>query len=142
MLPDSEDIDKEQIEIFLLHIKERYARIKKKYNKFSDFEKGEARSRTLALYSDLVDLICFLDSSDSTVDELPQQQLVILSQLFSHTTKFLDVFMNEESISSNDLELILESLDGMEDGFEEISIELRQAINKNTNNNNNGFTII
>ena len=141
MLPDSEDIEEEQIEIFLLRIKERYAKIKKKYNKFSDFEKGEARSRTLALYSDLVDLICYLDTSGSTIDVLPQQQLVILSQLFSHTTKFLDVFMNEESLSNNDLELILESLDGMEEGFEEISIELRQAINKDTNNND-GFTVI
>ena len=141
MIPDPDELEEDQLALFLLLINERYDTMQEKYNKFSDFEKGDARSRTLALYSDLVDLICFLDNSGSTIESLPQQQLVILSQLFSHTTKFLDLFMSEETISKSDLELIVGSLDGMEDGFEDISMELRQAVALGTNNNG-GFTVI
>ncbi len=141
MIPDPEELEDEQIAMFLLQIKQRYDTIKKTYNKFTDFEKGEARSRTLRLYSNLVELICSLDNSGATIEALPQQQLVILSQLFSHTTKFLDVLITEDSITKNDIDLIIESLDGMEDGYEDISTELNHAI-ANSNSNNGGFTII
>ena len=49
--------------------------------------------------------------------------------------------MTDDEMAKNDLELIQESLDGMEEGYEEVSQELRQAMNTGTPNNG-GFTVI
>ncbi len=139
MIPKKSPLDEDHKSTFLLHIKERYDKLEKKYNRFLDFEKGKVRSISLELYSDLVQLICELDSCGIPVASLPQQQLVIVSQLFSHTTKFLEAFMTESSLSKEDLEMIQTSLDGMLESFDEVSSELTTAMGKS---NKSGFTII
>ncbi len=139
MVPNKDILDSEKEKTFLLHIEERYDKIAKTYNRFIDFEKGETRSRSLELYSDLIKLICELDSCGLPVSSLPQQQLVIVAQLFSHTTKFLEAFMSEMSLSKDDIQMISTSLDGMTESFEDVSADLIIAMGKN---NSDGFSII
>ncbi len=139
IIPDKTTLDEIQIKTFMLHIQERYDKLVSKYNRFLDFEKGQVRSSSLELYSSLVKLICELDSCGIPVASLPQQQLVIVSQLFSHTTKFLEAFMTESNLSKEDIAMISTSLDGMLESFDEVSEDLTLAMGKK---NVDGFTII
>ncbi len=139
MIPDKTLLDDDQTENFMLHIRDRYDKLVKKYNRFLDFEKGKVRSISLELYSSLVKLICELDSCGIPVASLPQQQLVIVSQLFSHTTKFLEAFMTETNLSKDDIVMISTSLDGMIESFDEVSTDLTRAMGTK---NIDGFTII
>ncbi len=139
MIPNKDTLNYNQESLFLEHIQERYQKLIKTYNRFIDFEKGEIRSRSLELYTSLIKLICELDSCGLPVSSLPQQQLVIVAQLFSHTTKFLEAFMAEMALSKDDLTMISTSLDGMEESFEDVASELTFAMGKN---NKDGFSII
>ncbi len=139
MVPKKTRLEKDQIKAFLSILEERYEKIIKTYNRFLDFEKGEVRSRSLELYSELINLICDLDSCGMPASSLPQQQLVIVSQLFSHTTKFLEAFMTEVFLSKEDITMISSSLDGMSESFDEVSIDLIAAMGKK---NKDGFSII
>ncbi len=139
MIPDTSTLNSDAAKSFKLHIENRYDKMNKKYNRFLDFEKGKVRSRSLELYSALIKLICELDSCSVPVASLPQQQLVIVSQLFSHTTKFLEAFMSETNLSKDDLVMIDTSLDGMTESFEEVAAELTIAMG---NKSKHGFTIV
>ena len=74
----------------------------------------------MALYSALVGLICELDSCGLNADVFPQQDLVILSQLFAHTGRLIEVLLYQESMSESDLSSASASLEGMEYSFEDI----------------------
>ncbi len=139
MIPEKNALYEEQSKVFINLIQERYEKLEKKYNRFLDFETGEVRSRSLELYSALVSLICELDTCGLPASSLPQQQLVIVSQLFSHTTKFIEAFMTEVHLSKDDITMISSSLDGMTESFDDVSSELTLAMGKK---NIDGFTII
>ncbi len=139
IIPDKAALPAKKVSSFLIHVQERFDKLKKKYNRFIDFEKGEIRSRSLDLYSQLVKLICELDTCGLSVESLPQQQLVIVSQLFSHTTKFLEAFMADAQLSKDDIEMISSSLDGMVESYEDISTDLRQSM---VHKKRDGFSIV
>ncbi len=120
----------EQKEV-LLNIEKRNDILKKNYNRFSDFSIAELRKRILDLFSQVNTLFCDIACSGLNVSLFPQQELVVLSQLYGHLVRLLDEVENiftREQIPIDDISL---SLDGMVETFEDIRGNLEFALNSN-----------
>lgn len=117
-----------QRSLLILHLERQHAIIKKTYNWFADYEIGDVRSQALKLYSQLLSLICELDRCNIPVDRFPQQELVILSQLYSHTGKLIEALLFQKGISEKDISAASLSLEGMYFSLGEIKEPLRAAL--------------
>lgn len=124
IVPETCLLEKWQSKTFLLHIEARYAILAKTYNRFSDFQKAGVRSDALRLYSALLHLMCALDSCGLPIHAFPQQDLVILSQLFAHAGRLIEVILYQEDMSDKELDAAAASLDGMYGSFEDIEENL------------------
>ena len=113
----------------LLHLEKRRAIIARNYNWFADFETGKLRSDLLDLYMALFAYIDELDSLGSQ-GQLPQQPLLILSQLFGHVARMLESLVFPVSLSDKDFSGMKLSLEGMQFTFEELQEELTAPIRK------------
>lgn len=139
ILPDDSFLSSFQRSLFILHLERQHDIIKKTYNWFADYEIGEIRSRALKLYSQLLCLICELDRCNVPVDRFPQQELVILSQLYSHTGKLIEALLFQKGISDKDISAANLSLEGMYFSFGEIQAPLRAALKQH---HKNAFSIV
>ena len=83
-------------------------------------------------------IICELDRCTDAVADMPQQELVILSQLFGHTSKLIESLLFQPNVSDKDLSTFRLSLEGMEFSFGEIRKPLEAVIKKDRMN---GFSI-
>lgn len=117
--------------LLLLHIKQRHDIISKQYNRFADYEIGELRHSTLNLYSRVLMLVCELDRCQQPVQSLPQNEIVILSQLFGHTGKIIESISYQENVTAKDIDSLRLSLEGMEFAFSEIEGLLKEAVEEN-----------
>jgi hypothetical protein len=113
----------------LLHLTERNGILRRTYNWFADQTAGPVRERALALYEKVALLVYKIDCTGNTLEKYPQQELVILSQLYSNITRILESIANNDHIDE-DAEAMLMSLDGMEMNFEDIEDELEYAVEK------------
>jgi len=129
----------DQHRFFLLHINSRHDILKKSYNWFADFTIGETRRRALALYSEASALVFEIDRSATNLERYPQQELVILSQIFSHVMRILEILELNSGTTSEDIDEILLSLEGMECNFDGISNELIDMVETEKRN---GFVVI
>ncbi len=85
----------------------------------------------LKLFSNVNELVCDIAGSNVSVMDFPQQELVILSQLFSHIVHLLEDVENlvlREQFPVDDVSL---SLNGMEETFEDIVYTLKSALESN-----------
>ena len=125
--------------LVLLNIEKRNDILKTMYNQFSDYPVAEIRKSILALFSKVSELFCAIGGSGIAVETFPQQELVILSQLYSHIVRLLDeienVFMRQ-NFPVEDVEL---SLEGMEETFDDISGILISSLECNRSK---GFGIV
>lgn len=115
----------------LLNIEKRHDIIKKNYNSFSDYGVASIRRRILELFTHVNELVCDIAGSNVSVTEFPQQELVILSQLFSHVAHLLEDVENlvlRETFPVDDVSL---SLDGMEETFDDIVYTLKSTVERN-----------
>ena len=131
-------LNRMQEELFLLHLHRLHGIIRKSYNKFADYKIGKIRQDTLSFYSELLMIICELDRCTDAVADMPQQELVILSQLFGHTSKLIESLLFQPNVSDKDLSTFRLSLEGMEFSFGEIRKPLEAVIKKDRMN---GFSI-
>ena len=113
----------------LLHLERRRAIISRNYNWFADFETGKLRAELLDLY---MALFAYIDELDSLgfQGQLPQQPLLILSQLFGHVARMLESLVFPISLNDKDLSGMKLSLEGMQFTFEELQDELSAPIQK------------
>jgi len=123
----------------LLNIEKRHDILKKQYNKFSDYTVAPVRKRILGLFSQVNELLCAIGCSGLDVSKFPQQELVVLTQLFSHVVRLLEevenVFLRDQ-LPIADITL---SLQGMEDTFEDIRGTLKSSLDYNIYK---GFNIV
>ena len=111
-----------------MNIKKRRDILEKEYNPFLDYNIAEIRERSLKLFSKVCSLLCSIGCSTANMSDFPQQELVILSQLFGHLVRLVEEFENifsSERLSKDDIML---SLDGMEDTFDEIDNVLNTSL--------------
>ncbi|MCR5613185.1 hypothetical protein [Treponema sp.] len=115
-------------EQLLLHIVNRNDIILKNYNWFADHQLGDIRHRALDLYTKISALVYEIDRTGGRFGSYPQQELVILIQLYSHLTKLVESFSFDSESIARDTETISASLEGMQFNYEDIELELRHAV--------------
>ena len=123
----------------LLNIEKRHVILKKEYDKFSDFSIAPVRKRILRLFSMVNELLCAIGCSGLDVSNFPQQELVVLTQLFSHITRLLEEIENtylRDQLHQGEISL---SLDGMEETFDDIRDTLKASLDYNIYK---GFNIV
>ena len=121
ILPNMSMISSTERRLVLLNIEKRNAILEKMYNQFSDYPIAELRKRILALFTRVSELFCEIGGSGIDAENFPQQELVILSQLYSHVVRLLEEVENvylRPQFPADDVSL---SLEGMEETFDEIS---------------------
>ncbi len=129
MYPDDYVFHKDEKSYILEVLEDFYHSMKPGYNWFADRSVGEVRKNALELYSVVSELVYKIDSTASDVRELPQQELVILTQLYGHIYRILNTMTDVDSIEK-DSSAILMSMDGMKWNFEDIRETLESALEK------------
>ena len=110
-------------------LEKRRAILQRDYKWFADYEKGQLRSKILEFYAVMISFVYSLGQNDVSPESMPQQPLVVLSQLFTHLGRMLESLAPNASISSKDISSLYLSLEGMQFSFEDLSKELEQSVN-------------
>lgn len=131
ILPMSGKISASERKLVLLNIEKRHGILKMNYNRFSDYTVAEIRKRTLELFTQVSSLLCSIGYSGLKTEEFPQQELVILTQLYAHIVRLLEEYENVFLRNQFPIDDVALSLDGMEDTFDEIGDELKNYLERN-----------
>ncbi len=113
-------------------VEKRFEILKKNYNSFTEKKIGPVRKRIIQLFSQVSNLLCGIACSGLKLDTFPQQELVILVQLFSHIVKIIEEMENpylKEIFPVDDVSL---SLEGMEITYEDVGETLQKSLDVNT----------
>jgi len=102
---------------------------------FGSQEMVSIRKRVVNLFSQVINLMCSIAGSGLSLDLFPQQELIILTQLFNHIERIIEELESVYLAAKLPLDDISLSLDGMEDTFEEICGTLNNSLEVNTYNN-------
>ncbi len=103
-----------------LHVQLRNKFVKKNYNWFADFSNTALRKKALDLYSRVRNLLHEMDCDDGDFQKLPQQELITLSQLFTHISRILEILADDEECPEEETYAMTLSLEGMDSNFEDI----------------------
>lgn len=131
IFPNMAMISSAERRLVLLNIEKRNDILEKMYNQFSDYPIAPLRKRILSLFTRVSELFCDIGGSGIAAENFPQQELVILSQLYSHVVRLLEEVENvylRPQFPEADVSL---SLDGMEETFDEISGTLLSSLESN-----------
>lgn len=115
----------------LLNLEKRFDILKKSYNSFRDFPVAEIRKHCIDLFSQVSQLLCEIGSSEVPVETFPQQELVVLTQLYGHLVRMIEEVENQLVRDSLPVEEISMSLEGMEETFYEICDVLKKTVETN-----------
>ncbi len=119
---------KDEKSCIMMELRERDELISQSYNWFADQTKGLVRNQALELFSRVNSLVYRIDvSAGNSIKDFPQQELVILTQLFGHLYKILQSLEDDPTIE-DDSDAVLLSLDGMKWNFEDIRGVLEAAV--------------
>ena len=131
IFPNMAMISSTERRLVLLNIEKRNDILEKMYNQFTDYPIAPIRKRILSLFTRVGELFCEIGGSGIDVETFPQQELVILSQLYSHVVRLLEEVENVYIRPQFPTEDVSLSLDGMEEHFEEISGILFSVLERN-----------
>ncbi len=131
IFPNMAMISSAERRLVLLNIEKRNDILEKMYNQFSDYPIAELRKRILGLFTRVSELFCAIGGSGIAADNFPQQELVILSQLYSHAVRLLEEVENVYMRPQFPTEDVSLSLEGMEETFDDISGTLVSALECN-----------
>ena len=130
IIPRELNISNEEKKLLRLQIVNRNDILRKSYNWFADFANGSLRHRALELFSEVGSLVCELDCDNKELNQLPQQELVTLSQLYSHVSRILEILSDDSDCEEDETCAMELSLEGMEMNFEDIKPLLISALDK------------
>ncbi len=131
-------LDDKTLSTLALNLKERSAILKKQYNWFRDQNLGPVRKKSLDLYGQVLLLVRKLDYAGSLIANFPQQEVVILSQLYGHLLQMLEAVAGDPGIEEETDEFLI-SLEGMKWNFDEIRGTIEFSLQKQEINR---FTIL
>ena len=135
IFPPAFKITASEFKLLLLNIEKSNAIISESYNQFAEYKIAPVRNRVINLFSEIVSLLCAIGNSGLKLKIFPQQELVILTQLFSHSYKIIEDMEDIYSAEHFPVEDISLSLEGMEETFDDVGEILRQSLEVNTYNN-------
>ena len=127
MYPEDYIFHKDEKNYILSLLKKKSNELSSSYNWFADQRTGEVRSQALELFKRVNYLIFRIDCSKDAIKDFPQQELVILTQLYSHLFRIFQS-LEEGECTDEDCEALLISLDGMRWNFEDIRESLEDAL--------------
>lgn len=131
MFPQNLNMSMSERKLVLLNIEKRSDILKKNYNRFSDFSIADVRRRVLDLFTRINSLLCAIGCSGIRTEEFPQQELVVLTQLYNHTVRLLEELENVFMRSQFPVDDVNLSLDGMYETFEDIRVTLKNSLERN-----------
>lgn len=121
-----------EYKMIFMNIEKRYNILRKSYNYFADKRLGSVRDSLMNLFGRISVLLCEIACSGLKLDTYPQQELVILVQLYTHIIRIIEELENpfmKEQFPVDDVAL---SLEGMEDTFEDVGVTLKNSLDLNT----------
>ena len=139
IFPNMAMISATERRLVLLNIEKRNDILDKTYNQFSDYPIAQLRKRVIALFTRVSELFCEIGGSGISAEDFPQQELVILSQLYGHVVRLLEELENvymRPNFPQDDISL---SLEGMEETFDDISGVLFSSLE---HNRSKGFELV
>ena len=131
IFPNMSMISSTERRLVLLNIEKRNDILEKMYNQFTDYPIAQIRKRILSLFSRVSELFCEIGGSGIAAEIFPQQELVILSQLYSHVVRLLEEVENVYMRPQFPIDDVSLSLEGMEETFEDISGTLFSSLESN-----------
>ena len=120
--------------LVLLNIEKRRDILNKVYNQFEDYKLAPIRQRVLDLFSQVSYLLCAIGCSGLSLQDFPQQELVILVQLFSHIARIVEEMESDFLRDTFPVDDVLLSLDGMEETYDEVGVILHNSLEAITYN--------
>ncbi|MCR5763719.1 MAG: hypothetical protein K6G00_10105 [Treponema sp.] len=115
--------------LVMMNLTDRNEKFRLIYNWFADQTAGPIRESALELYKKVNELMFEVEKCYGGLSDFPQQELVILTQLYNHIIRILQSFMTDADIG-DESEAILASLDGMRCNFEGIQDVILGAIDE------------
>lgn len=109
-------------------VQQRFSQSSRAYNWFSDHETGVLRSRYILLHEGLARFVFSLQETGLSPEDIPDQGAVILGQLVTHTVSALESLDFGDPSSSDDLESLWESIEGMEDNFFDTKTAIQEVL--------------
>jgi hypothetical protein len=122
-----------------INVEKRYELLAKKYNSFADACIVPLRKRIIVLFREVSSLLYEIGNSGLPLQDFPQQELIIIVQLFGHIVRIIEEMENYYIRDHFPLDDVQLSLDGMEETFEDINGILASSLEDNTYKN---FTIV
>jgi hypothetical protein len=134
IFPPTLKMTAQERKLILLNIEKRSDILNKVYNQFVDYKLAPVRKRVLDLFSQVSYLLCAIGCSGLSLQDFPQQELVILVQLFSHIARIVEEMESDFLKDYFPIDDVLLSLDGMEETFDEIGETLHSSLEAITYN--------
>ena len=128
IFPPTLKMSSQEHKLVLLNIEKRRDILNKVYNQFVDYKLAPVRQRVLNLFSQVSNLLCSIGCSGLSLQDFPQQELVILVQLFSHIARIVEELEADYIKDKFPLDDVVLSLDGMEETFDEIGDILHSSL--------------
>ena len=128
IFPPTLKMSLQERKLVLLNIEKRRDILNKVYNQFTDYKLAPVRQRVLDLFSQVSYLLCAIGCSGLSLQDFPQQELVILVQLFSHVARILEEMESDYLRDLFPIDDVLLSLEGMEETFDEIGEILHNSL--------------
>ena len=116
--------------LVMQNLSKRAQVLKTGYNWFMDQTSGPIRMQSLELFKKVNSLLFKIDGCTGDLNDFPQQELVILMQLYEHLLNILSYSYTDKDVE-NDSDAILVSIDGMKWNYDDIEEILLGAIEEN-----------
>lgn len=139
IFPQSLHMSSAERKLVLLNIEKRRDILKKEFNQFSEYPIVAVRKRILDLFSQVSSLLCAIGCSGLKIELFPQQEMIVLSQLFSHIVRLVEEVQNQWARTQFPIDDVMLSLEGMEETFSEIGTTLSDSLEYNRTK---GFEIL
>lgn len=120
-----------------MHLQKRIDVVKKSFNRFIDFPIARDRHSCILFFQRVMGLVAKVSVASVDLAELPQQELIMLSQIAENASNFLDEFELVSSGVDRDTEDMMTSMGGMNDAYESIEPPLLTALKHAKKRENN-----
>ena len=117
-----------ETEFLKILVQSRFTFLKKNYNWFADYEIASLRERALDVFVKTHCLYKKLESSQTQIDDYPQQDLITFMQLYSHIKRMVESIVVLDDIDQSSMNAAYSSLDGMEYTLEEIESSIKAVL--------------
>lgn len=128
IIPDDNFISEKDRKKLEMQIESRNAVLRKGYNWFADFAVGSIRHKALNLFLEVESFMNDIDCNEKEFQELPQQEMVTLSQLFTHLTRILEITAGDMECEDEETYAMKLSVEGMEENFHDIQPMISAAM--------------